>query len=722
MAALESVDTALFRFGNQSLSNPLFDVLMPALSWHPAFPWIVALVAGLLIWKGGVRGRLCVLFVVLAVAFADGLVCHTLKDTFDRLRPCQALADARVLVGCGSSGSMPSGHATNWFAAALVFFWFCRRSVWLMLPLAVTVAFSRVYNGVHYPSDVAVGALLGLGTAAAVLWLLEAIWQSAGRRWFPLWQARLPSLLKPGPPGEPGSGAPGQSPIANHHQSQMEGHWLRLGYVLIAVLLGFRLWYISSGTIELSEDEAYQWLWSKHLDLSYYSKPPLIAYTQFLGTSLWGDTEFGVRFFSPVLAAGLSLMLLRFLAREVNARAGFWLIPISMATPLLAVGATVMTIDPLSVFFWTAALVSGWRAVQQDSTGHWFWTGLWLGLGFLSKYVNLFQWVCWAVFFVLWKPARAQLRRPGPYLAFGLTLLSLLPVLLWNARHGWITLTHLGERGGLDEAWRPTLRYFGEFLGAELGALNPVVFVAAVWAAIAFWRCHRQNPLLLYLFSMSAPIFLFYLVLTLRSRVLPNWIAPSVVPLFCLMVIYWQGRAENGLRSVGRWLAAGLGVGLVAVVVLHDTNLVGRITGYALPPKLDPLRRVRGWRETAKLVGTARERLLAEGKPVFIIGGHYGITGLLSFYLPEARAAVTGQPLVFSPTTDRPRNQFYFWPGYTDRKGHNALYVQGSERPAPLPAELLAEFASVTNREAQPVVVRKRTLRTIQLFECRDLR
>src|SRR5208283_5157490 len=92
-------------------------------------------------------------------------------------------------------------------------------------------------------------------------------------------------------------------------------NWARLGYILIGILLLARWAYIASGTIQLTEDEAYQWLWSKHLALSYYSKPPLIAYTQFLGTSLWGDTAFGVRFFSPVIAATLSFLLLRFFAR-----------------------------------------------------------------------------------------------------------------------------------------------------------------------------------------------------------------------------------------------------------------------------------------------------------------------------------------------------------------------------------------------------------------------
>ena len=85
----------------------------------------------------------------------------------------------------------------------------------------------------------------------------------------------------------------------------------------------------------MSQDEAYQWVWSKHPALSYYSKPPGIAFIQFAGTSLFGDKEFGVRFFSPLFAAILSLMVLRFLAREISARPSFWLLLIVTATPLL---------------------------------------------------------------------------------------------------------------------------------------------------------------------------------------------------------------------------------------------------------------------------------------------------------------------------------------------------------------------------------------------------
>jgi hypothetical protein len=345
-----------------------------------------------------------------------------------------------------------------------------------------------------------------------------------------------------------------------------------------------------------------------------------------------------------------------------------------------------------------------------------------MGLGFLSKYTALFQWLCWVVFFVLWKPARAQLSRPGPYLALLVNALCTLPVLIWNAQHGWITVTHLEGRGGLDRAWVPTLRFFSDFAGAEFGLLNPVYFIAAAWAAIAIWRRGRKTPLLVYLFSMGAPLFLFYLLYTFRARVLPNWIAPAVLPLFGLTVVYWQGRWRDGVRPVKSWLMAGVGLGFVAVVLLHETSLIGKIIGRSLPPEIDPLRRVRAWKDTAKVVGEARSRLLLEGKPVFIIGAHYGIAGQLSFYLPEARAGVLDHPLVYFRSSDRPENQFYFWPGYRGRQGENAIYVQETGEPQPPPEGIQKEFASVRDLGIHKVYYRGRIFRQLQLFECHNLR
>jgi 4-amino-4-deoxy-L-arabinose transferase-like glycosyltransferase len=742
MTWFHSLDVGIFRFINGALSNPVFDKLMPFASGNAFFVPAVLIIAAALLWKGGKRGRIFVFLVLLVIALGDGWICNSMKQAIGRARPFVEMPDAHLLVGKGKSNSLPSSHAANWFAATMTAFIFYRRSWRFMLPLAFLVSFSRIYVGVHYPSDVLAGAILGAGYAVAFIWFANALWQFVGRRWFPFWWENLPSLINPDSRIRPKDADIRRAP------SDFDSHWLRLGYIVVFALLAFRLVYIASGTIELSEDEAYQWVWSKHLALSYYSKPLLIAVTQFCGTAIFGDTELGVRFFSPVLAAVLSVLLLRFFSRESNVRAGVALMLILSTAPLTAVGSILMTIDPLSVLFWTTAMLSGWRAVQNEGgTRDWIWSGVWMGLGFLSKYTNLFQLLSWLVFFLLWPAARKHLRKPGPYLALLVVAISLTPVLIWNAQHGWITVEHVANNGGLGKAWKPTLRYTADFLLSEMGLLNPVYFIAMLFAGFAMWRAARKDPLRIFLFSMGAPLFLFYFALSFKSRIFPNWIAPSVVPLFCLMAIYFYDRWKTDRATLRPLLAIGLVLGTFVVVVLHDTDLTGKWFKRTLPAQIDPLRRVRAWEKTVNVVWQAREKLAGEGKPTFIIGDHYGITGALSFYLPEAKKRIQDEPLVYYRTASHPKNQFYFWPGYETRKGENAIYVQQidlpklesnwfwkwlsgeknlSVSPPPKgekpPQELREQFNSIVDLGITEISYRKRVFRRVQIFECRDLR
>ena len=756
---LQTLDVGLFRFVNLSLANPLFDAVMPFLSGNRFFLPLLALVGVLLLWKGRVRGTVCVGMSIAVLAIGDGFVCRNIKNAVERPRPFLALSGVRrpdrpkgALESLGrespapnpnlnmdSSGSMPSSHAANWFAAAMVAFIYYRRSLWFMLPMAVLVSFSRVYNGVHYPSDAAAGAILGAGYGAAIVWSLDGLWRWAGRKWFPLWWPRLPSLLAPEARKQPAEGEEEEDlalpprkglpePGFRPPQVTLDQHWLRVGCLWLGTLLLARLAYIASGTIELSEDESYQWLWSKHPALSYYSNPPMIAYTQLLGTSIWGDTALGVRFLSPILATVLGLALLRFFAREANARAGFFLLLIVTAAPLMSAGSVLMTVGTLSVLFWTLAMLAGWRAVRENAqTRDWLRVGLWMGLGFLSDYTGLFQWPCWAVFFVLWPPARKQLRRPGPYLALALSLLLALPVVVWNMQHHWAAIASVAGDANLGRSWRSPVRCLGEFLAAEAAMLNPVFFAGMLWTAIVFWRRGRHHPLLVYLFSMGAPLFLACLLCASHARVMPNWIAPAVLPLFCLMVIYGDTQWRMGKAWVKGWLAAGLGLGLPLVILGHNTDGLVKVIGRPLPAKLDLLYRVRQWRQAAAVAGQARQELLAEGKPVFIIAGHCGLAGELSFYLPEAKAGVPDEPLVYCLAGGQPNNQFYFWPGYSRRQGQNAIYVCELDRDQPVskptPAQLEIEFESVTSLGVRNVLHRdRRPSRPLQVFECRGLR
>ena len=726
---IQSLDVAGFRFLNSTLSNPAFDWFMPFLSWNSLFIPSVILLAIWLVWKGGVKGRLFVAMALAVIAIGDGFICNSLKDGFGRLRPFNDIPDAIVLVGKGGSGSMPSSHTANWFSAMTVAFLFYRQSIRFMLPMACLIGFSRVYLGVHYPGDVLVGATLGVLYASAICLGANRLWEFVGGKWFPIWHNALPRIV---PDGEGKLRPQAKENAASSDKSAfragvtLERHWIRLAYLLIAVVLFARWGYLAADKIELSEDEAYQWLWAKHPALSYYSKPPFIAYAQWIGTTLWGDTEFGVRFMSPLIGAILSFVIFRFIVRETNLRVGVWMLVVPLATPLLGVGTILMTIDPLNVLFWMLSMLAGWRAMKEDSLKHWIWAGVWMGCGFLSKYQLPFNLMCWAVFFLLWKPARAQLRKAGPWAALGVAVLFTLPVLAWNAQNDWITITHLGERGGLDRQWQFKPNFIWDFALAELGLLNPVFFLATIWACVAVWRRHRDDQLLVFFFSMSVPLFLFFFSYTLRSRVQPNWIAPSVVPMFCLAAIYWERRYREGLKTVGKWLVGGWILGAVPVILLHDTNLVQKATGHYLPAKVDPLRRVRAWEDTARMVDAHRSRLESEtAKPTFIIGGHYGISGVMSFYIDEGRRDPKNEPLVYYQSADVPKNQFFFWPTYRTNeamRGMNAIYARKTRVDEPAPERLVGEFESVTNLGLTNVLYRGREFRQIQLFECRGLK
>ncbi len=716
---LQNLDAALFRWINHSWSNSVLDVILPFFNGNKLFiPLLLTVFTGL-IWFQRRRGAVYLLTLVLGIALVDGVLCNTLKKSIDRPRPFLTQPDVHLLAGKGGSGSMPSAHSANCWAAAAITFFFYRRSWKFMVPLASTVGLARVYSGVHYPSDVLVGALVGLAGGAATFFLISSAWRPLIQRLLPTVASRYPTfsaLIQRNPPELP------QNPLTN-------AEWYRVGLLLVFVFLAIRLVYIGSNRILLVEDEAYQWMWGKHPALSYFSKPPLIAYLHWAGRTLWGDREFGIRFFAPVLAAGLSWMMLAFFARTASARLGAALVLTTAAVPLMAVGATLMSIDALSVFFWTAAMVTGWFAIERDAFRWWAATGLMLGLGFLSKYTALFQWISFAIVFAFWPDRRRCLRSYGPWMAAGIGLFGLIPVWLWNAKNGWITLIHLNSRAGLDHHWEPTLRFFGELVGAEIGLLNPVFAVGLVLTFL-IWRKDRLGITRLeqYLFWMGAPVFVGYILFSLRARVQPNWIAPSLVPLFAWMLLVWS--RQSNLKIALRWWAGAIVGGLIASIVIHDTQLVKKITGIALPTKIDALNRARGWPQLAQHVETEIKKVREEGKNVFVLGDHYGTTSLLNFYITEAREGVPDERLVFFPWTDHAENQYFFWATYTNRIGNDAILVRQAKKLKEADPEAVLQkadfevsrqFESVESLGLRSLSHDGLVIRQFELYRCKNL-
>jgi membrane-associated phospholipid phosphatase len=153
-------ETAELRWG------PATTVFALASAWWVKGPLLVGL-GGL---SDAIRGRLLPLVMLAAgaaFALASGLNV-LLKGAFDRSRPPLADPDIAYVGQLPGSPSFPSGHAMTAFAAATAIAVLCPRMRWPALGIALVVAVSRPYLGVHFWADVIVGAVLGAAVGAAV--------------------------------------------------------------------------------------------------------------------------------------------------------------------------------------------------------------------------------------------------------------------------------------------------------------------------------------------------------------------------------------------------------------------------------------------------------------------------------------------------------------------------------------------------------------------------
>lgn len=169
---LIDLDRNLFYFCNQGLRNWLFDALLPFLTDLNKKPVALVLVGVLwilLLMKGGRQGRVAALLLLPTITLGDQLNSSVFKYIIERTRPCHELANVHLLVSCGSGYSFPSSHAVNNFSAAILLSYFLPRWSWAFFSFAALIAFSRVYVGVHYPSDVVAGSVIGLAVGGAVI-------------------------------------------------------------------------------------------------------------------------------------------------------------------------------------------------------------------------------------------------------------------------------------------------------------------------------------------------------------------------------------------------------------------------------------------------------------------------------------------------------------------------------------------------------------------------
>ena len=181
------IDKKIFTFFNSSIANPVFDIFFPIITNQDI--WIIPILLGIIILsiKGGTKGRIASIVLIIGVILADYSSAQIIKPYFQRLRPSHDILDQiRLLVPKGGRYGFVSSHAANMYVSATILGYFYSKQKRLFFTIASLVAFSRVYVGVHYPADIVFGGLLGygLGWITITSWVIIKMKNlKAGKSW-----------------------------------------------------------------------------------------------------------------------------------------------------------------------------------------------------------------------------------------------------------------------------------------------------------------------------------------------------------------------------------------------------------------------------------------------------------------------------------------------------------------------------------------------------------
>lgn len=186
-----SLEVRAFRFLNGSIATPFLDTIMPYATDFDKWRAVVVLVWCALVLFGKTKGRWAALMMIPVIVASDQISSSIIKPLVGRVRPCEVLGNVHLWYGpegwittpaevsrsYKSSFSFPSSHAVNITASMLFLGLVYRRSLVPLLAVAFVVSFSRIYIGVHWPSDVVGGVALG----ALIAWAAYAIYRRAYR-------------------------------------------------------------------------------------------------------------------------------------------------------------------------------------------------------------------------------------------------------------------------------------------------------------------------------------------------------------------------------------------------------------------------------------------------------------------------------------------------------------------------------------------------------------
>lgn len=424
--------------------------------------------------------------------------------------------------------------------------------------------------------------------------------------------------------------------------------------IFVGVLTLWRL-YLSAG-LQLHPDEAYYWLWSRHLDVGYFDHSPLVAYFIWF-TTLLSKSELWVRLSGTIVTLIVSFLTWKLalqLFGSIRVAAGS--VMLFNVYPLTMLGLIVITPDIPVFLFWTLSVYIFWQIISSNKTWLWYALGLSFGLALLSKYTAILLVPCLFIYLVL-TDDRRWLKTFHPYLSLLIGLLCFLPVVYWNSHHDWISFTFQLSHGLGGQSY--SFDRLVEYVVGQLLVAGPIVWFLGIYAAFAC--LFRKDKAQLFLILMALPVIIFFGFSSLKKLAGPNWPVFAYFTFSILVTKYFLDSTSKIRRSL--WYAALISsLFISAILTLHARFNVIQLGRFSKELAVtDATNWFYGWRE-----------LGAELKKYpgmeFAVTPSHQLSAEIIYYTDEK---------IFVQTDEKVAriSQFNLWPWPDGLKGKNGFYV-----------------------------------------------
>ncbi len=458
---------------------------------------------------------------------------------------------------------------------------------------------------------------------------------------------------------------------------------------ILLVLLVIRLVLITR--VDLIPEEVYYWQWARHLSLSYYDMSPMVAYTIAL-TTFFGklNSQFFVRLAAPIISLILSLYVFIALRKitKNNLFSLLWAVLLN-TIPILNVGSILIVYGNLQMLFFSLTILFLIYLIVTKKDFYWYLIGISTGLALLSKYTAGFIYPIVLLFLVLSKNYRKYFLRKEPYLAFLISIVLFLPVIIWNYMNDFVSLRHIMTLSGHSVNFSTFLSNFSLLMVSQAGIVSPFIFIIILISIFAglYLGLKENNDTYLVLSISSLLPFLYFIYQCTKTTVQPNWPVFLYFPAFLLTSILVL-RLHSGFKSQKlKKMVTGFYVVSFAVGLLFSLIIFLEPYHPIIKMRLDksPMRNVLGWKKLGRYVN---KELAGHKKDNLLIAARrFQVASELAYY-------VKGKPQTYSFNYFTRDNEYAFWNNFNSKKGRNFLYVIDTKYGKNIKNELCKNFSS----------------------------